>query len=79
MLKKLLKYDLKSIFKYWWIVAVTSFALSLLGGGCIALMASEKELPLAVYTIATIVLILVILSFGAFSILSLILVFMHFD
>ncbi len=34
MLGKLLKYDLKSTFKYWWILAITSFGASIFGGIC---------------------------------------------
>ena len=41
MLKKLLKYDLKSVFKYWWIAAVTSIGLSALGGLCISIVSSK--------------------------------------
>ena len=32
MMKKLLKYDLRAIFKYWWIVALSSLGLSFIGG-----------------------------------------------
>ena len=32
MLRKLMKYDLRAIFKYWWIVAVSSLGLSVVGG-----------------------------------------------
>lgn len=78
MLKKLLKYDLKSIFKYWWIAAVSSFALSFLGGGCIGVLRSEKDLPLVVNMMSGLVLILVVLGFCVFSILSLILIFVRF-
>lgn len=78
MLKKLLRYDFKSVFKYWWIAAISSFVLSLMGGGCIGLMASEKELPEVVYALAVIALVLVVLSYTAFSLVSVILVFVRF-
>ncbi len=32
MLKRLLKYDLRAIFKYWWIIALSSVALAVIGG-----------------------------------------------
>ena len=32
MLQKVLKYDLRAIFKYWWILAVSSFGASIIGG-----------------------------------------------
>lgn len=78
MLKKLLRYDLKSVLKYWWIAALSSFALSFIGGGCITILNSERELPQILYPFTTIGLILVILSFVVFYILSIILVFVRF-
>ncbi len=38
MLKKLLKYDLRAIFKYWWIVALSSFGISFIGGAAMKIM-----------------------------------------
>ena len=78
MLKKLLKYDLKSILKYWWIAALSSFVLSFAGGWCITILNSEKVLPSAINVLAVLALILVALSFAAFSILSIIFIFMRF-
>lgn len=78
MLKKLLKYDFKYIFKLWWIGAVVSVALSLLGGGCIRLLDSERELPVVVTTVAILLMVLVVFSFIAFSLLATILVFIRF-
>ena len=54
MLKKLLKYDFQSVFKYWWIAALVSFVLSIGGGICIKLLGSEKILPEAIYIISLI-------------------------
>lgn len=78
MLKKLLKYDFKSVLKYWWIAALSSFALSFVGGGCITVLNFDRELPQIVYPFTIIALILVILSFVVFSVLSIILVFTRF-
>lgn len=78
MLRKLLKYDLKSVFKYWWIAAISSLVLSVSGGGCISILNSERELPAAMNVLAVIALFLVIFSYMAFSILSVILVFTRF-
>lgn len=83
MLKKLLKYDLKSIFKYWWIAAVSATALSVLGGFCARILvdAASEEIeiaPPAVLTVsATLLLILAIMALGAFSLISLILLFVR--
>ncbi|MBQ2986015.1 MAG: hypothetical protein IJE23_00880 [Tyzzerella sp.] len=78
MLKKLLKYDFISVFKYWWIAALSSFVLSFVGGGCITVLNTDRELPQIVYPFTIIGLILVILSFVVFSILSVILVYVRF-
>lgn len=78
MLKKLLKYDFLSVFKYWWIAAVSSLALSMLGGFCITILLSERELPSVAYLFPTLTLILVIISYVIFIFLSVILVHVRF-
>lgn len=78
MLKKLLKYDFQSVFKYWWIAALISFVLSFGGGGCIALLNSGKDFPVMINVIAVLILVLVIISYVVSSILSTILVFARF-
>ena len=32
MLKKLLKYDLRAVFKYWWVAALSTLALAVICG-----------------------------------------------
>ncbi len=78
MLTKLLKYDFKAIFKYWWIAAISSIGLSVLGGGGLMLMNAEMDLPAVVSMTVISVLILVVLSFSVFVILSMILVIVRF-
>lgn len=78
MLKKLLKYDFQSVFKYWWIAALTSFVLSIAGGGCTSLLTTEKDLPTAVFILAVLGLSLVVISYVAFSLITMILVFTRF-
>lgn len=78
MLKKLLKYDFKSVFKYWWIAAVTTTALSVGAGFCGEILNSEKELPAAALVISTLVIVLVALSLFAFLTLSQLLVYIRF-
>lgn len=78
MLKKLLKYDFKSVFKYWWIAAVTITALSIGAGFCGEILNSEKELPAAALVISTLVIVLVALSLFAFLTLSQLLVYIRF-
>lgn len=78
MLKKLLKYDFKSVFKYWWIAAVISFTLSIAGGVSLYLLLKEPEVPDAVILLSGLGLFLVFLGFAAFILLSAILVFVRF-
>ena len=78
MLKKLLSYDFKAIFKYWWIGALTTLALSGIGAGCGSILETEKELPASVTIFATIGMVLVVLSIIAFIIFSGLLVYIRF-
>lgn len=78
MLKKLLKYDFHSVFRYWWIAAISSLALSLLGSLCIKVLSANRELPLAINILSTLALILVFISYVAFALLSVILVYVRF-
>lgn len=78
MLKKLLKYDLKSVFKYWWIAAVSSLALAFAGGWCITVFETERELPAVITILASIMIFLVIMGFSALGIIATILIFVRF-
>lgn len=78
MLKKLLKYDFNAIFKYWWIGALTTLALSFVGAGCGTILETEKELPGSVTVFATIGMVLVVLSIFAFIIFAELLVYVRF-
>ena len=78
MLKKLLKYDLKSVFKYWWIAALASLGLSVVGGFCISILSAEKEPPTAIMVLIVFALIFTVIGLVAFSILSYILIYVRF-
>lgn len=78
MLKKILKYDLRAVYKYWWIGAVASFALSILGCFGLNFINSEKEIPFAIEIFSTIALVLTILGYVAFIFLAQILVFVRY-
>ncbi|MBE6798491.1 MAG: hypothetical protein E7525_01755 [Ruminococcaceae bacterium] len=78
MLKKLFKYDFNSVFKYWWIAALSSFILSVIGGGCLSLMTYERDLPTFFYTSVSNTLGLVVIGFVVFVFLSCILVYVRF-
>ncbi len=78
MLKKILRYDLKSIYKYWWIGAIACFALSLLGSFGISFLNSGKEIPVPIEIFSHISIILTIIGYIAFIFLAQILVFVRF-
>ncbi len=82
MLKKLLKYDLKAVFKYWWIAAISSLGLSALGGICITILSNQNDggisPPQILIVSAILMLILAIIGIIAFSLISLILIFIRF-
>ena len=78
MLKKLLSYDFKAIFKYWWIGALTTLVLSGVGAGCGSILETEKELPGSVMVFATIGMVLVVLGIFAFIIFAELLVYVRF-
>lgn len=78
MLKKLIKYDYKAVLKYWWIAALSSLAFAFVGGGCITMLNSEKELTGNALVLATLGMVLVIISFVAFILLSEIFIFLRF-
>ena len=78
MLKRLLKYDLKSIFKYWWIGAITTVGAAILGGFCINILESERSVPQSLEYFVGMMLVIVVLCFVAFAIMSEILMFVRF-
>ena len=78
MLRKLLKYDFASVFKLWWIAALSSVGLSLLAGGCINVINAARNLPTVVDVSAKILLVLSIIGIIAFSVVSLVLVYVRF-
>ena len=78
MLKKLIKYDYKAVLKYWWIAALSSLAFAFVGGGCITILNSDKELTGNALVLATLGMVLVIISFVAFILLSEIFIFLRF-
>lgn len=78
MLKKLLKYDFKAVFKYWWIAAISSVVLALAGGWSISIFDSSKDLPTILYVVATIVAIIAVMGVVAFSFITVIFVYTRF-
>lgn len=78
MLKKLLKYDFKSVLRFWWIAALSTVGLALVGGWSWSVFEKDKELPQMLYVVATLAAIIAVLGGVAFAIMTVILLFSRF-
>lgn len=78
MLRKLLRYDFKSINKFWIIAAVTTVGLSIISGFFMRLENTGRELPTHIHISATFFTVSVILGFFAFALITAILIFRRF-
>ena len=78
MLKKLMHYDFKSVFKLWWIGAVSTIALSVIGGFLAEIFTTDRDIPEPIYVLAIFGAILVYIGFLAFGIFAEILVYLRF-
>ncbi len=78
MLKKLMKYDFKSVYKLWWIGAVSTLALSVLGGFLGEFFVTDRKIPEPILVVAIFILVLVYIGFLAFAIFSEILVYLRY-
>lgn len=72
MMKKLLKYDLRAIFKYWWIVALSSLGLSFIGGISLRIITNMpsdiEDGRVFIYLFAMLGMILTVIGISAFLI-----------
>ena len=78
MLKKLLHYDTRAMFRYWWIAALSCVVFACAGGGCLSILLSDRTYPFFVNTMAGLGVALPIFGMSAFVILAYILVFIRF-
>ncbi len=78
MFAKLLKYDLRAVFKHWWIAAVASIAVAAIGGVCISIVNVNYTSYGALQTIATLGLVLSIIGIVIFYVLSELLVLIRY-
>lgn len=78
MFAKLLKYDLRAVFKYWWMAAVASAIIAALGGICISIVNVDYTKYGALQTIATLGIVLAVIGIVIFFTLSEILVLVRF-
>lgn len=78
MLGKLLKYDLKSMLKYWWITAISSLVLSAAGGASLAYIINSEDYPSALIFPMVLLVFLAFLGMFGFIVLSTIFIFTRF-
>lgn len=78
MFAKLLKYDLQSILKHWWIAAVVSVCVAFAGGICISIANVNYTSYSVLQDIAELGIVVCCIGLAIFYVLSEILVFMRF-
>ncbi len=78
MLGKLLKYDNRSVFKYWWIAAVSTLFFAALGGLCIQIINVEYTSHDMLQVLAGLCLVLSIVALFVFLVLCQILVYVRY-
>ncbi len=78
MLKKLMRYDFKSVFKLWWIGAVSTLALSVIGGFLGEFFVTDRKIPEPILVVAIFALVLVYIGFLAFGVFGDILVYIRY-
>ena len=80
MLKKLLKYDLRAIFKLWWIMAVSSLGLSVIGGLCLKTLTSMEanEISPIIVIMAALGIVATVIGLSAFLVVTEILIYVRF-
>lgn len=78
MLKKLLRYDLKSVFKYWWIAALASVGLSVASGISLSVITADRDVPTFIALLIILTLIFSIIGIVAFPIITYILAYVRF-
>lgn len=78
MLKKLLKYDFKALFRIWWFAAAASVLISIAGGFGSRLFFSERDLPVAVQMVSLIIFMVGIFASCVLALMTFVLVFSRF-
>lgn len=78
MFTKLLKYDLRSVFKYWWIAAASSAFFSVLAGICIKILSAENTNYTAIYALAIIGIVIFAIGIIVMPVLSLVMILVRF-
>ena len=78
MLKKLLKYDLRAVFKFWWIAVIICTSLSVVGGIASLIQTYDGWVPQVLSGITTCAIFLAYCSYFALMVLTMVLLFIRF-
>lgn len=78
MLKKLIKYDLRSMLRLWWIGALVCLLMGVAGGFCWQLIESGRPIPTAVLTICIILIALAVFFLLAFTLFTTVIIFIRY-
>lgn len=78
MFTKLLKYDLRSVFKYWWIAAASSAFFSVLAGICIKILSAENTDYTAIYALAVLGIVIFAIGIIVMPVLSFVMILVRF-
>lgn len=78
MLKKLLKYDLKAVFRFWWIAVIICFSISVVGGFSFLIDQYEGWIPEMLSAMTDWAVFLAYCSYFAMMVLTLVLLFVRF-
>ena len=77
MLKTLLTYDLRSVFRFWWIVALISVGMAVLGGFAQSIL-YNNDIPRVINVIASIVVFFSYFCMMGLAVLTQVLLFIRF-
>ncbi len=78
MLKKLLKYDLSTVLKYWWIIAATSLVMSAVGGFAISVLVMNDDPPTIIILMSVLAILTTMLTYSALTLLSSVFIYIRF-
>lgn len=78
MLKKLLRYDLKEVFRYWWIAVIISTTLSVAGGFASLMESYDGWIPEVILSLLGGTIFLAYCSYFALMVLTMVLLFIRF-
>lgn len=77
MLKKLLKYDLRSVFRFWWIVALISVGMAVLGGFAQEILYND-DAPQVINVVASVIVFFSYFCSMGLAVLTQVLLFIRF-